>query len=186
MSGLGETIKGIIDRVLHPEGHPRVAGVFSSPEHCIEAISALRQRGWDRLVVHSPLPSREIEEALGKKPSMVRYFTLTGALLGGAGGFTLAAWTSGQWNLIVSGKPIISVPPFLVITFETTILLGAIFTLVGFFLSTRIPQPRLAEIYRESFGDDTFGIGIVCGDGEMERAEAALTEAGAKEVYRAT
>lgn len=176
---------GIVDRIMRPEGHPRAAGLFSSLPECLGAIEKIRRAGFERLIVHSPLPSHEIEEAMGKGQSMVRWFTLIGAVLGGAGGFALTAWTSLQWDLVVSGKPIISAPPFLIITFECTILGGAIATLTGFLHSARIPQPLLSEVYRDRFGQDVFGIGVVCEEGEVERAMRALFEAGALEVYHA-
>jgi len=182
MNRLVEKIKLLIDWVFNPEGHPRVMGVFPNEEVCIKAILKLRTEGYKRLIVHSPAPSHHLEAAIGKGPSIVRYFTLVGGILGAAGGFSLASWTSVQWDLVVSGKPIISVPPYLIITFECTILLGAIFTLVGFLHSSRLPRPDLGKLYQGAFGDDKFGIGIVCDENEIKEAEKALVAAGAEEV----
>lgn len=175
----------VIDMILRPDGRPGVAGVYGTESECVLAIEKLYGAGFKRLVVHSPVPSHAIEEATDKGPSIIRFFTLTGGVLGGTLGFLLASLTSLKWNLVVSGKPIVSVPPFLIITFECIILLGAIFTMAGFILSTRLPQLRLSEVYRESFGDDMFGVGIVCDENDLPKAEGALHDSGALEVYRA-
>lgn len=191
MSDIFESIMGRLDKVLHPDGHPRVVGVYDSLDGCVEAIGRIRTAGFENLVIHSPVPSHEIEEAMNKGMSIIRYFTLFGAIAGGIGGFLLSSYASMRWNLagfnelITGGKPVISIPAFLIITFECTILLGGIGTLVGFFYASRIPQPTMSDVYLESFGVDRFGVGIVCDENQLEKAEAALKTNGASEVYRA-
>jgi len=175
---------GLLERILHPEGRPRVVGVYPSVEACLQAIRQANAAGFTKLVAHSPIPSREIEEAMQKRPGVIRYFTLVGGIIGGAGGFTLATLASFLWNQNTGGKPIVSVPPFLIITFECTILLAGISTLLGFLLSSRLPQPRLSPAYRERFGEDSFGVGVVCAEAEAGKAEQALRQAGAEEVFR--
>lgn len=186
MSRMKERIMGLIDRVLHPDGNPRSVGVYSTHEKCLDAINYLKNKGFSRLVIYSPIPSHEIEEALGKGAAVIKWFTLAGGISGGAGGFLLAALTSLEWGIHTGGKPIISVPPFLIITFECTILFGALATLLGFLHASRIPQPKLSKVYMEEFGEDRFGVGIVCGDSEVEEAEMALRDSGADEVRRAS
>jgi hypothetical protein len=176
--------QGRLDRIFHPEGHPRVVGVFTSLEACLQAIRRAKAAGFERLVVHSPIPSREIEEAMPKGPGVIRHFTLIGGILGGAGGFTLATLVSFLWNHNTGGKPIVSVPPFLIITFECAILLAGISTLLGFLLSARLPQPALSQAYRDRFGEDRFGVGVVCAEAEAGKAEQVLRQAGAEEVFR--
>ncbi len=50
--------------------------------------------------------------------------------------------TSLSWPLIVGGKPIVSLPPFLIIAFALTILFGALSTFLGFLLLSRLPSLR--------------------------------------------
>jgi len=176
---------GVVDSIVRPGGHPLVAGVYETERAVVDAVGALREAGHSRLVVYSPAPSHHIEEAMAAGPSIIRFFTFAGAVLGGAGGFTLAALTSLDWNLIVAGKPVVSIPAYLVITFESAILIGAIFTLLGFLLSARLPQPELNEVFDGRFSDDRYGIGIVCREEDVEDAGKALTDSGATEAWRA-
>ena len=103
-----------------------VLGIFSSSAGCAKAIRRLRQEGFRDLVAYSPVPGHEIEAALEEPTSPVRFFTLTGAIIGCVTGFALTIGTSVAWPLLTSGKPIVSMPTFVVIAFETTILFWAL------------------------------------------------------------
>lgn len=110
----------------------------------LEKIRELRARGLppDQLEVYMPIPVHGFEEALGCKPSRLRLFTLAGGLGGGAFGFWFTIWTVHDWPLVVAGKPLVSIPPFVVIAFACTILLGALVSFAGFLLLSRMPSPR--------------------------------------------
>jgi hypothetical protein len=51
-------------------------------------------------------------------------------------------FTVESWPLIVAGKPLISIPPFIVVAFACTILLGGIFSFVGFLYLSGMPSLR--------------------------------------------
>ena len=97
------------------------------------------------------------EERLGS--SHVKWFTLTGALLGVFFGFGLCLFCDYDWPIIVGGKPggVASLPAYVILGFEMMILLGAIFTIVGMLVMGRLPDPR-ADIHDERLTDDKFAI----------------------------
>ena len=92
-------------------------------------------------LVTAPLPRHEIEELIYEgEPSPVRWFTLTGAIFGGTMGFSLCSLTHLNWPMIIpAGKPLVSIPAFIVITFEATVLFGCLFTLIGMLVMCRLP-----------------------------------------------
>ena len=92
--------------------------------------------------VRTPVPVHEAFHILGAPPSPLGWFTGTGAVLGAATGFGLTIGTVLAWPLITSGKPLVSLPPFLIIAFELTILLGAVASILGFFHLNRFPDVR--------------------------------------------
>ena len=47
-----------------------------------------------------------------------------------------------SWPLMVGGKPIVSIPAFVIIAFELTILFGALATLTGFLILAGLPSPK--------------------------------------------
>lgn len=159
-----------------------VVGVFATLDGTLLALRELKAKGHESLTVYSPVPNHEIEDVLAKPMSPVRLFTLIGGLSGVTLGFLFAIWTSLDWELIVGGKPIVSLPPYVVIGFETTILIGALATVAGMFLNARLPKLRQALGYDPRFSNDRFGIVAVGGPAQAAGAEAIMRAAGAEEV----
>ena len=92
--------------------------------------------------VRTPIPVHEAFHILRTTPSPLGWFTGTGAVLGAATGFGLTIGTVLAWPLITSGKPLVSLPPFMIIAFELTILLGAVASILGFFHLNRFPSVK--------------------------------------------
>jgi hypothetical protein len=134
-----------------------VVGSFEHLDSLVEAIQAVKAAGYLDFEVFSPAPRHEIEHALGQRKSPVRYVTFFGALTGMAVAFGLTILTSLIWNMVVGGKAIVSIPPFLVPVFELTILFGGIATLLAILHFARIPSHR-SPGYHPSFSDDRFGL----------------------------
>ena len=134
----------------------------------------------------SPVPIEGVEEVLGKKRSVIKNFTFFGALFGGIFGFALAAGTAVLYLHPTGGRPIITIPPFLIITYEMTILFGILATVLGFFVSARFPAVR-ERVYVPEAAVDKFAVTVVCEDDEVfRRAETILRDAGAEEVRKLT
>lgn len=158
-----------------------VLGVFAEVDAAVEAITKLRAAGMRRIVTFSPTPSHDLEHALHPPQSPVRLFTLVGGLTGAATGFALPTWTSLDWPLVTGGKPIISIPPMVVIAFELTILFGALATIAGLFINARLPRARTKVIYDPEFSIGKFGV-FVLADGKMAQAHDIMTQSGATAV----
>ena len=100
-------------------------------------------------------------------------------------GFSLASITHLNWAMIIpAGKPLGFYPAFIVITFESTVLWGCLFTLLGMVLLTRLHTAKLqVEVCDPRFSDDKFG--LVINDLARNRADDAskiLSDEGAMEV----
>ena len=161
----------------------RVSGILASFLHvdaAADAIRAIRALGVRDLTVYSPSPNHEIEEALGQRVSPVRLFTLIGGLSGCAAGFAMTIWMSYDWPVLVGGKPIASIPPYVVIAFELTILLGALSTVAAVAVfSVLMGRPGA---YDPRFSDDQIGIFVPAPADQAGRIEQLLRSAGALEV----
>lgn len=164
------------------EHGPGVLGVFDELDAAAAAVERLRERGMKELVVFSPAPRHELEHALHPAQSPVRLFTLVGGLTGAATGFALTIWTSIDWPLITGGKPIISLPPFVIIAFELTILFGALATVAGLFLTARLPRARPRVIYDPAFSAGRFGVYAEVPPDRTSEARSVLQETGAIDV----
>ncbi len=161
-----------------------VVGHFDQFDRFLAAIRELRAFGLDNIRVASPVPHHEIDEALGRRESTVRVFALVGGIVGAIFGLGLTINTSIGYPLITGGKPIVSMPAFIVIAFELTILFGAIGTLLGLLVNARFPRLHIAPAFHPRFCQDQFGLFVFCAPNEIESTAQILRNAGAAEVRR--
>ena len=159
-----------------------IMGSFRYEEDFIAAAKDLQASGFDEISLLSPLPLHEAQEVLGLKKSPVRRFSLAGAIIGATAGFAMAVSTALVFILPTGGRAIIALPPYLVITYEMTILMGVLFTLIGFHFVSGLPAWR-DKPYMPSANVDRFVV-VVEGAAadQAARAEAVLREAGADEI----
>jgi Protein of unknown function (DUF3341) len=160
---------------------PGVMASFAHVDAAADAIRALRARGLRNLVVYSAAPNHEIEEALDHKVSPVRLITLIGGLTGCAAGFGMTLWMSHNWPVVVGGKPIGSIPPYVVIAFELTILLGALSTVAAVAIFS-ILMGRRGAPYDPRFSDDKIGVFVPASEDQARQVEQLMRNAGAEEV----
>jgi len=157
-------------------------GVYDAVDAAARTIEQLRAAGMKRITVFSPVPSHELEHALHAGESPVRMFTLVGGLTGAATGFAFPTWTSLDWPLITGGKPIISIPAWVIIAFELTILFGALSTVAGLFINARLPQRRIMQVYDPGFSSDRFGVLVMPPAGKETQVRDIMRESGAAEI----
>lgn len=157
---------------------PGVLGTFAAPADAARAIRALREAGVRDVRAAMPAPFPEVVEALGRPRSRLGLATFPGAIAGLLAGIGLTVGTSVAWPLVTGGKPIVSIPPFVIVIFEVTVLIGSLTNLVA--VATGAYRGRGFPAAARTTADR---IGVFAGGAE-ERAERILRERGAGEVRR--
>lgn len=160
-----------------------IIAIFKYLDVVCDAIERVRERpDFEGHEVFTPTSYHEIEHACGFGASPVRFFTIIGALTGTVSGFSLCLLMDWDWPLVVGGKTagIPSLPAYVVIGFECTILLGAIATILGMLVMGRIPNPK-RKVLDPRTTDDRFGI-FVPNVGLDSPQAALLKECGADEL----
>jgi hypothetical protein len=115
---------------------------FESATALVAAANRTREAGYVDVDAYSPIPIEELHHAIGFPETRLPLAVLIGGLLGAAGGFTLEWWVSTQAYLInVGGKPPVSWPMFIPVTFECGILAAALTCVVGMIALNKLPQP---------------------------------------------
>lgn len=158
-----------------------VLGTFSEPAPAARAVRQLRDRGFT-VRAATPAPFPELVAALGRPRSPIQWITFPGALVGFVLGILLTAGTSLAWPLVTGGKPIVSVPPFVVIIFELTVLVGSLTNLVAVAVGTRIGARATAFPTGVPF--DSQLIALFAAGADPGVATEVLEAAGAEEVRR--
>jgi hypothetical protein len=129
----------------HAEG-PTLHGVmamFESGEDAVRAAQSAYAAGFRRMDAYSPHPVDGLAEAIGYPYNWMRMIVLVSGLLGGIGGYGLQYYSAVMnYPINVGGKPFHSLPNFIPITFETTVLAAAIGAVVGMLGLNGLPRPH--------------------------------------------
>jgi len=127
---------------------------FDEKEEFLEALRRMVREGVpkERIRTITPFAVPEVDKVLPRPRSRVRFFALIGAATGTATGFAFTILTSLEWGIIVGGKPVVSLPPFIIIAFALTILFGSLSTFLGFLLLARLPSIRSIRA-RQEYGN---------------------------------
>jgi hypothetical protein len=158
-----------------------VLATFLEPRQAAAAMLSLRERGF-RVRAVMPAAYPDVIAAVGKPRSRIDFITLPGALLGIALGMLLTAGTSLAWPLVTGGKPIVSWPPFLIVTFEVAVLVGSLVNLVAVAVGTwrggrHVEFPAAVPFLAGR-------IAVHAAGEDLAVAERLLRSAGAEEVSR--
>lgn len=155
---------------------------FRELDSLVEAIEDLKAKKTGDITVYTPTPRHEIEHAIHAPPSKVRMFTLIGGLCGVTFGYWIAIWVSDYWPLVVGGKPIASWVPYTIFGFEVMVLIGALSTVAGLFITSRIPKLTMTVGYDPRFSGGDYGLWLECAPDNAIEAAAILRGHGATEV----
>jgi hypothetical protein len=160
------------------EAEKRVMSLFDDESRAASAIESLRKLPYKLEEVHSPIPSDKIFGALKPKKSRVGYFTLAGGIFGFLSGVGLAVYTAAAWDLIVSGKPVVALIPFLIIGFEFTILFAVFGNVFGLLVQTNLPEFESLRLYDQRCSGEHFGVLASCEEGQEKDLLAFFQEKG--------
>jgi len=103
-------------------------------------------------------------------------------MTGAATGFAFTTWTSMDWPLVTGGKPIFSIPAYVVIAFELAILFGALSTVIGLFINAGLPNLRRMVAYHPECSNGSFGIYVTAPAAQSEAVKEILSGFGPAEL----
>jgi len=115
---------------------------FSDPNELVAAARRAHEAGYRRMDAYTPFPVEELAEAMGIHRTRLPFLVLMGGIAGALAGYGLAYWTSViDYPLNVGGRPFNSVPSFIPVTFETTVLFAALTAVLGLLAINGLPMP---------------------------------------------
>ncbi len=148
---------------------------FNDPHlllHACERIRDAKYRRWD---AHTPFPVHGLNDAMGLRTSILPWLVLGGGLTGLGLALLMQWWMNAvDYPFLISGKPYFSLPAFIPVVFEMTVLLSAITTFFGMLLLAGLPQFWHPVFQSERFkraSDDHFFISIESRDRRFEANE---------------
>ena len=165
----------------------QMLGLFKDAGAAAAATEALEAVGYGsdnfNVLTGSPYP----EGAFGEREEHHRLyiFPLIGALLGFSTAILLTAGTQVAYPVVTGGKPILSLPTMLIIAYEGTMLSAILFTVIGIFFESRIPNFK-PGVYDPRITDGYIGVTVECEEDRVNSVEQLFQRAGAEDVVQET
>jgi hypothetical protein len=179
----------IIDKVIgfvSHKGTPGIAGIWLDEHQFVEAARKTREAGFHKFEAISPFPLHGIDEAMGIPRSFIPWVTFVFGLLGFTFGVWFTWWTStADWPTRVGGKPFWSIPAFVPIMFECTILFGALSSVGALIFMAGLPRVE-PPIIDPALSSHKFGLFIPqnAPGFDAARVDQLFKQLGAVEVKR--
>jgi len=147
---------------------------FENEQDILEATRAARTAGHDILDVYTPYAVHGLDKAMGLKPSRLPWVCLIFGLLGATAKLWFQVWTSAfNWPVNIGGKPLASIPAFVPVTFEITVLFAGLGTVGAFFLVSRLRPGRKPAVSYHRATNDRFVLVLVERDASFDPQRTA-------------
>jgi len=160
---------------------PALHGVmaeFETADALVEAARAARAEGYHKMDAYTPIPVEELHDILHIHDNRVSLWCLIGGVVGACTGFGLLTWTSAfDYAHNVGGRPPISIPMFIPITFECTILFAGLTTAIAMILMNGLPAPYHPVFNVERFTMASRNRFFLCIEAEDEHFDREKTKA---------
>lgn len=165
---------------------PTIFGViaeYSDGEAVLAAAQAARDAGFKKMDAYTPYMVEGLVDALGNKDDRVPRIVFICGLICAGLGFLMQYWITGvDYPMNIGGRPNLSWPSYIPITFESGVLVAAFSAVVGMFGLNGLPRPHHPVFDAPGFDRATRDKFFLCIEAEDEGFDARL----AKEVLLAT
>ncbi len=150
---------------------PLFLGIFEDEDDVIQATRATRALGYEIFDVYTPYAVHGLDEAMGLKPSRLTWICLAFALGGLLGASVAQFWIGSiDWPLNVGGKPFNSLPAYLPVMFEMTVLIGGLGTVLALLIRAGLYPGKPARVVHEEVTNDRFVLALEQKDSSFDPA----------------
>jgi hypothetical protein len=154
----------------------------SSVYHACERV---RDAGYSKWDANAPFAVHGLDRAMGVKPTILPWLVLAIGLVFSTFGLCFQIWVEAYaMPIIVGGKPLFSIPAFVPVWYETTVLTSCLTAFFGNWFLNGLPRmhhPAFKSKAFERSTDDKFFIMIEAKDPKFDLAQtgALLKDTGA-------
>ena len=161
-------------------------GLYNDEEDLKRAVKAANNSHLDIMDVFTPFPVHGLDPLLGLKESRLHILGFVYGLIGSSFGFLFMSWVfTRDWPIVFGGKPYWSVPAFIPITFEMTVLFAAWGMTLTFYTVCGLWPGVKAMTLDNRITDDKFCIAFDVSEvatGDVDGLKKFFTQTGASEV----
>lgn len=161
-------------------------GLYDDEEILLKAVQQAKDEHLDIMDVYTPFPVHGLDPILGLSESRLHIAGFIYGALGTLTAFLFMTWVfTRDWPIIFGGKPYWSVPAFIPITFELTVLFASIGMVVSFYTVCGMAPGKVIPTLDDRITDDKFCIAFNTNgseESEVEKIKKFLSASGASEV----
>jgi hypothetical protein len=164
-----------------------IYGLYNDEEDLLHAVKAAKEGHLDIYDVYTPFPVHGLDPVLGLDESRLHQAGFIYGMLGTMTAFLGMTWIfTKDWPNIFGGKPYWSVPAFIPITFELTVLFAAIGMTVTFYVINGLGPGVVNKHLDDRITDDKFCLAFDTSAVAEDKASAFFKSTGASEVNSKT
>ena len=162
-------------------------GLYDDEEVLLKAVKEARSRHLDIMDVYSPFPVHGLDPVLGLSESRLHQAGFVYGAIGTLTAFLFMTWVfTRDWPIIFGGKPYWSVPAFIPITFELTVLFASIGMVVTYYAINGQGPGVNNPVLDDRITDDKFCIAFDKSEVDTGKAESFFKSSGAAEFHSKT
>lgn len=161
-----------------------VVGNFYEEQELFAAVKGVRKTGYKIHEVYTPFPIHGLDAAMGLKDTNLHTAGFIYGITGTAVAFSFITWVfTTDWPLNIGGKPFFSLPAWIPIMFELTVLFSSVGMVLTFCYLCQMAPFVKKDHFSPRATDDTFVVAIECTDRTNDQEVMDfLTNAGAQDV----
>lgn len=156
---------------------------YESVDTLLHACRRVRDAGYIKTDAYTPFPVHGIDKALGIKPTVLPWIVLVCGLTGTVVALVMQIWMNAiDYRYIISGKPYISLPAFMPVVFELTVLFSSFGAFFGMWALNGLPRfsnPMFTDPRFDRVTDDRFFLYVDASDDKYD-------ESAVREIYNQT
>jgi hypothetical protein len=162
-----------------------VVGIFTDEDVLVDAVGNIRDKGVRIEEVYSPFPVHGLDEVLGYRRSRLPIAAFMFGITGTCLALFTQIWMLGyDWPMIIGGKNHASLPPFIPVTFEFTVLCSAFGMVITFLIVSDMKPYKWPRQFDNRSTDDKHVMAIDLATNKLSKSELTqlLKDNGATEV----
>ena len=116
---------------------------YEDPHRLYHACEQVRDEGFEKWDACTPFPVHGLEKAMGAPPSKLPWVVLVCGIAGSVFMLWFERWTSMEaYPFIAGGKPLFSLPAFVPVWYEATVLFSCLAAFFGNWVLNGLPRPH--------------------------------------------
>lgn len=154
-------------------------GIFDDEESLVKSTKLMRDKKIPIYDIFSPYAIHGLDEIMGIKRSRLPIVCFIAGCIGLLIALSFQLWIfTKDWPINIGGKPFNSLPAFVPVSFEFTVLIGGLATVAAFLFRSKLFPGAQPKLFDSLTTDNHFVIAI-------EKKDASLDDLKLEEVLKA-